>query len=62
MELMLHQYWKLAPGAAAPFQQDFILADHPIFFARNVQHIFDFLAATAAGTPDSHSPPKPARL
>lgn len=34
-----------------PFQQDFILADHPIFFARNVQHIFDFLAATVAGTP-----------
>lgn len=41
------------PGAAAPFQQDFILADHPIFFARNVQHIFDFLAATSAGTPAS---------
>jgi hypothetical protein len=40
-------------GAAAPLQQDFILADHPIFFARNVQHIFDFLAATSAGTPAS---------
>jgi hypothetical protein len=36
-----------------PFQQDFILADHPIFFARNVQHIFDFLAATSSGTPAS---------
>src|ERR1700687_2426997 len=40
-------------GAALPLQQDFILADHPIFFARNVQHIFDFLAATSAGTPAS---------
>jgi hypothetical protein len=40
-------------GPDAPFQQDFILADHPIFFARNVQHIFDFLAATSAGTPAS---------
>jgi hypothetical protein len=32
-------------------QQDFITADHPIFFARDVQHIFDFLKATATGTP-----------
>jgi hypothetical protein len=37
----------------APAQQDFILADHSIFFARNVQHIFDFLVATASGTPAS---------
>jgi hypothetical protein len=37
----------------APFQQDFILADHSIFFARNVQHIFEFLAATSSGTPAS---------
>lgn len=34
----------------APFQQDFILANHPVFFSRNVQHTFDFLAATASGT------------
>jgi hypothetical protein len=40
-------------GPEPPFQQDFILADHPIFFARNVQHIFDFLAATSSGTPAS---------
>jgi hypothetical protein len=35
------------------FQQDFILADHPVFFARNVQHLLDFMVATAAGTPVS---------
>jgi hypothetical protein len=35
----------------APFQQDFILANHPVFFARNVQHVFEFLAATAKGVP-----------
>ena len=39
--------------ADPPFQQDFILADHPVFFARNVQHIFEFLAATLTGTPAS---------
>jgi len=36
-----------------PLQQDFILADHPIFFGRNVQHVLDFLVATASGTPAS---------
>jgi hypothetical protein len=43
------------PGedGGAPLQQDFILADHPVFFARNVQHIYDFLLATATGTPAS---------
>ena len=40
-------------AAGAPSQQDFILADHPVFFARNVQHLFDFLAATATGVPAS---------
>jgi len=35
----------------APIQQDFILANHPVFFGRNVQHTFEFLAATASGTP-----------
>jgi hypothetical protein len=41
------------PGddGGAPLQQDFILADHPVFFARSVQHIYDFLLATATGTP-----------
>jgi len=32
-------------------QQDFILANHPVFFCRNVQHTLEFLAATASGTP-----------
>lgn len=43
----------LIPGeeGAAPFQQDFVTADHPVFFGRNVQHVLDFLKATAAGTP-----------
>ena len=35
----------------APQNQDFLLADHPVFFAKNVQHILDFLIATATGTP-----------
>ncbi|MCU1262385.1 MAG: hypothetical protein JWO80_5270 [Bryobacterales bacterium] len=36
-----------------PLQQDFIMADHVIFFAKNVQHILEFLVATAGGTPAS---------
>jgi hypothetical protein len=36
-----------------PLQQDFLLTNHPVFFARNVQHAFDFLAATASGVPAS---------
>jgi hypothetical protein len=36
-------------GAAR--MQDFIVADHSVFFARNVQHVFEFLAATVKGTP-----------
>jgi hypothetical protein len=39
--------------AELPFQQDIILADHAVFFARDVQHILDFLVATASGTPAS---------
>jgi len=31
--------------------QDFIVADHAVFFARNVQHVFDFLASTVKGIP-----------
>ncbi|MEK6259998.1 MAG: catalase [Planctomycetota bacterium] len=34
-----------------PVNQDFILADHPVFFAQNVQHIFEFLVASSANTP-----------
>ena len=42
-----------AEPSGPPLQQDFILADHPVFFAKNVQHIFEFLAATASGVPAS---------
>jgi Catalase len=38
-------------GDGPPQMQDFIVADHPVFFARNVQHVFAFLAATVKGTP-----------
>jgi hypothetical protein len=38
-------------GDGPPRMQDFIVADHPVFFARNVQHVFDFLVATVKGTP-----------
>jgi hypothetical protein len=45
----------LVPGGFGSLQvQDFVLADHPVFFARNVQHTLDFLTAMAAGTPVSH--------
>jgi hypothetical protein len=35
----------------APFQQDFLLTNHPVFFARNVEDAFNFLAASAGGVP-----------
>jgi len=38
-------------GDGPPRMQDFIVADHSVFFARNVQHVFEFLAATVKGTP-----------
>jgi hypothetical protein len=38
-------------GNGPPRMQDFIVADHSVFFARNVQHVFEFLAATVKGTP-----------
>jgi hypothetical protein len=38
-------------GAGPPRMQDFIVADHSVFFARNVQHVFEFLVATVNGTP-----------
>jgi hypothetical protein len=34
-----------------PFQQDFLLTNHAVFFAKDVQGAFDFLAATAGGVP-----------
>jgi len=37
--------------SGSPRIQDFIVADHPVFFARNVEHVFGFLAATVKGTP-----------
>ncbi len=33
--------------------QDFVVADHPVFFARTVKHLLDFVAATASGVPIS---------
>jgi hypothetical protein len=42
----------LVPDAQGTIRmQDFIVADHAVFFARNVQHVFEFLAATVGGTP-----------
>jgi len=38
-------------GSGPPRMQDFIVADHSVFFAKNVQHVFEFLAATVKGTP-----------
>lgn len=38
-------------GNGPPRMQDFIVADHSVFFARNVQHVFEFLVATVKGTP-----------
>lgn len=38
-------------GSGAPLMQDFIVADHPVFFARNVQHLLDFLVAMSSGVP-----------
>ena len=38
-------------GTGPPRMQDFIVADHSVFFARNVQHILEFLIATMKGTP-----------
>jgi hypothetical protein len=40
-------------GTGPPRMQDFIVADHSVFFARNVQHVFEFLAATMKGTPSA---------
>lgn len=42
----------LVPDGTGPVRmQDFIVADHSVFFARNVQHVFEFLVATVKGTP-----------
>ena len=42
----------LVPDASGePRMQDFITADHPIFFSRDVKHLFEFLEATVKGVP-----------
>jgi hypothetical protein len=42
----------LVPDGDGPLRlQDFILADHPVFFARDAPHTFEFLVATVKGTP-----------
>ncbi len=38
---------------APALNQDFLLIDHPIFFARNVQHTLEFLIASSSGTPSA---------
>jgi hypothetical protein len=38
--------------SALPHQQDFILADHPVFFARDAQHMFEFIEGKVHGTLD----------
>ena len=38
-------------GLGAVRMQDFIVADHAVFFGRNVQHVLAFLVATVGGTP-----------
>jgi hypothetical protein len=34
-----------------PIQQDFLLTNHPVFFAKDVEGAFEFLAASASGVP-----------
>jgi hypothetical protein len=41
----------------SPHQQDFIVADHPVFFARDVQHMFEFLEGTIQRTLDRRKYP-----
>lgn len=42
----------LVPGDNGTVRmQDFITASHPIFFTRDVKHLYDFLAATVKGIP-----------
>ena len=38
-------------GSDSPRMQDFILADHPVFFAGTFNAYLEFLAATVKGTP-----------
>jgi len=49
-------------GDGPPRMQDFILADHPVFFAQNVQHAFEFLAASVKGVPIEELLPKYPKL
>jgi hypothetical protein len=44
-------------NGASPHQQDFIVADHPVFFARDVQHMFEFVDGKAHGTLDPRKYP-----
>ena len=52
----------VAEGEGPPRMQDFITADHAVFFARNVQEVFDFLAATVKGVPVQDLVPKYPKL
>lgn len=38
-------------GDGPPKVQDFITADHPVFFARDVRHLLEFFEATVKGVP-----------
>ena len=38
-------------GSGATRMQDFITADHPVFFTRDVKHLLEFLEATVKGVP-----------
>jgi hypothetical protein len=38
-------------GTGPPRMQDFIVADHSVFFAKNVEHILEFLVERMKGTP-----------
>jgi hypothetical protein len=49
-------------GAAPPRMQDFIVADHAVFFARDAQEVLDFLAATVKGVPIQELIPKYPKL
>ena len=43
-------------GNGPPRIQDFIVADHPVFFARNVEHVFGFWPPRSRGRPWHSSP------
>lgn len=45
-------------GKNPPRQQDFIVADNPVFFARNVEHMFEFVETKTRGTLDASKFPQ----